>query len=360
MELVQVDSPSFEEGALALRLKDELEALGLQVENDQTGMNGVGNLFAVVPGAGRSLPVILICTHMDTVEPGKGIKPRIEEGVIRSDGATILGADNKSAIVAVLEVIRLLKMNRVTHGDIELLFTWGEERGHQGAKRFEVSRAQAKIGFVPDGEGPIGTIITRAPYYDSLRATFLGKAAHAGIAPERGINALLMASRAVTRINLGRIDSETTANLGSISGGVGRNIVPERVEVLGEARSLNPEKLESQVEMMRRVMEESAREMSGQFQIQVNREYDGYCIGQDQPPVRIAVAACQTIGLIPQIISSCGGSDANELNAKGIQTVVLGMGGHDFHSPQERVAISELVRLSELIATLVVESCRDI
>jgi tripeptide aminopeptidase len=356
--LVRIGSPSFEEAVFSLKLQNELEKLGLEVENDRTGKDGAGNLFAVLGGKEPSLPPILFCAHMDTVEPAKDIKPRIKVGEICSDGATVLGADNKSAIAAILEVLQLLQSSTLTHGDIEFLFTWGEERSHQGAKRFNASRCRARIGFVPDGEGPVGAIITRAPYYDSLHATFIGKASHAGMAPENGISAVVMASKAISLMDLGRIDNETTANLGLISGGSGVNVIPERVNVIGEARSLDSVKLEKQIEMMRLVMEKSAREMGGQVEVKVKREYEGYWIAEDEPPVRIALRALKSIGLEPRIVSSCGGSDANELNARGMQIIVLGMGGRHLHSAQEVIAISELVKLAELIGALVVESSK--
>jgi tripeptide aminopeptidase len=355
MDFVGIDSPSFGEAAFLVKLEKELSKLGLSVKNDKTGKDGVGNLYTMLPGKAPHLPPILICAHMDTVEPGKDIKPRIEGEVIKSDGTTILGADNKSAIAAILEVINQLKIGRIAHGDIEFLFTWGEERGHQGAKQFDASRIRSKIGFVPDGEGNIGTIITSAPYYNSLNVTFYGRASHAGISPERGINALVMASRVINRITLGRIDDETTANFGSITGGIARNVVPDKINMVGEIRSLNLSKLEEQVEVMKTVIEDTAREMGGEVQVEIKREFNGYKIKENELPVHIAITASTLIGLEPHVIKSCGGSDANELNAKGIKTIVLGMGGHDFHSNSESIAISELVSLTKFLAAIVVK-----
>ncbi len=358
VEFVQIDSPSFEEASFGLALEKELRELGLTVENDRTGPNGAGNLFSVLPGTNRNFLPILLCMHTDTVEPGRGIKPRNENGWIRSDGTTILGADNKSAIAATLEAIRWLQAQRPAHGDIEFLFTWAEERGHQGARAFDVSRLQARIGFVPDGGGPLGTIITQAPYYDSVHATFLGKAAHAGLAPEKGISAIVMASQAISRMPLGRIAEGTTANLGKISGGAGRNIVPEKVEIEGEARSLVLEQLEAQIHKMQGAMEEAARTSGGRVRVEVKREYDGFHVGDEESPVKIARRASHTIGLAPKIASTNGGSDGNDLNAKGIRTVVLGMGGRDYHSTQEAISVPDLVKLSEWIAAVVVEAGR--
>jgi tripeptide aminopeptidase len=358
MEFVQIDSPSFEEARFVSALAGELKNLGLAVENDRTGKNGAGNLFTVFPGTNRNLRSILLSMHTDTVEPGKGIKPRLEGNRIQSDGTTILGADNKASIAATLEVIRWLRSARPEHGDMELLFTWGEERGHRGAKAFDTSRLRSRIGFVPDGGGPLGTIITVAPYYESIRAAFIGRAAHAGIAPEKGISAIVMASKAILQMKLGRIDEETTANLGKISGGSGRNTVPERVEIEGEARSLVLEKLEEQVRHMRSAMEEAAQEAGGKVEIDTKREYDGFSIGREEAPIQIALAASKDVGLIPSITSTNGGSDGNEFNAKGIQTIVLGMGGQGYHSTQECITVEEMVKLAEWLGALVVEAGR--
>ena len=296
VDFVQIDSPSFEEVRFVSVLAEKLMNLGLAVENDRTGQNGAGNLLAVFPGTNRNLRPILLSMHTDTVEPGRGIQPRLENGQLRSGGPTILGADNKSAIAATLEVIRWLQSARPQHGDIELLFTWGEERGHRGAKAFNTSRLRSRIGFVPDGGGPLGTIITAAPYYDSIRAAFIGRAAHAGISPEKGISAIVMASQAVRRMKLGKVDRDTTANLGRISGGSGRNTVPERVEIEGEARSLGSEKLEAQIRHMRSAMEEAAQEAGGKVEIDTKREYDGFSIGQEEAPIQIALAASKDVG----------------------------------------------------------------
>jgi tripeptide aminopeptidase len=297
--------------------------------------------------------------HTDTVEPGRSIKPRLQGNRIQSDGTTILGADNKASVAATLEVIRCLQSSRPGQGDVELLFTWGEERGHLGAKAFDTTRLKSRMGFVPDGGGPLGTIIHRAPYYDSIRAAFIGKAAHAGISPEKGISAIVMASQAVSRMKLGRINEETTANLGKISGGSGRNTVPERVEIEGEARSLVLAQLEDQIRQIRAAMEDAGRQAGGRVEVEVKREYNGFSVGKEEAPVQIAMAASQAVGLDPVITSTNGGSDGNDLNEKGIQTIVLGMGGQGYHSTQESITVEELVKLAEWMGALIIEAGKD-
>lgn len=359
LQFVQIDSPSFDEAPFVRVLTQRLSELGLATINDETGQNGAGNLLAVLPATDSAMVPVLLSMHMDTVEPGRGIKPQVEAGIIKTDGTTVLGADNKAAIAAVLAAARYLKAARPSYGDVELLFTWGEERGLRGSLAFDSSRLRSRIGFSLDGEGPVGTIITRAPYHSSVRATFLGRASHAGLEPENGINALAAAARALSQMPLGRIDAETTANIGRMSGGTARNVVPDLVEIEGEARSLELEKLERQLGSMVEAMESAARETGAKVQVDIQRQYCGFHIGDDELPVHIAAAAAEAIGLTPSIKSSGGGSDANIFNAKGIQMVVLGIGGNGFHSTREHIAVADLVLLAEFIAMLVVEVGRQ-
>lgn len=359
LQFVQIDSPSLDEAEFVRVLTEQLNELGLAVTNDETGRNGAGNLLAVLPGTDDAAGPILLGMHMDTVEPGRSIKPQIEDGYIKSDGATVLGADNKAAIAAVLAAACYLKEARPLHSDVELLFTWGEERGLRGSLAFDSSRVRSRIGFSIDGGGPVGSIITQAPYHSSVRAVFTGKASHAGLEPENGINAMTAAARALTQMPLGRIDAETTANIGLISGGTARNVVPALVEIEGEARSLELAKLERQLSSMVDAMESAARDNRATVRIDIQRQYSGFHIDNGELPVRIAAGAAEALGLTPSIKGSGGGSDANNFNAKGIQTVVLGMGGEGFHSTQERIAVADLVLLAEFVVMLVIEAGRQ-
>ncbi|MHB1416205.1 MAG: M20/M25/M40 family metallo-hydrolase [Chloroflexota bacterium] len=359
LEFVRVDSPSLAEAPFAQVLMAELSALGLRLANDETGREGAGNILAVLPGNKKEAPPILLVAHMDTVEPGRGIQPQVEEGVIRSDGTTILGSDNKAAIAAALEAVRYLQEVRPAHGDVELLFTWGEERGLEGSRSFDCTSLRSRVGFVPDADGPIGTVVTRAPYHESVFATFHGRAAHAGVEPEKGISAIVTAGRAIARMPLGRIDAETTANIGRISGGMARNIVPETVDIEGEARSADKEKLERQVGLMREAMELAAEEMGARVQIDAKRNYDGFHVADDEWPVRVAVKAARALGLTPHITGTGGGTDANILNAHGIRTIALGIAGEALHSKQEHIAIADLVLLGEYLVSLVVEAANQ-
>lgn len=360
MDFVQIDSPTGEEGAFMRALAAELSGLGLSVSNDGSGANGVGNLLAVLSGTDPGAAPIFLAMHMDTVEPGRGIKPRIEDGVIKSDGTTILAADDKAAIAATLAAVRHLQAAKAPHGDVELLFTWGEERGLNGSRAFDTTRLRSRFGFIPDGTGPLGTIVTRAPYQQTLNATFLGRAAHAGVEPEKGISAIVAAAKAIASMPLGRIDPETTANVGRISGGTARNAVPERVQLEGEARSLDKAKLERQVAAMTAAMETGAREVGAQVEMNWYSQYEGYHFGDDEPSVRISVAAARAQGHPTVITSTGGGSDANNFAGKGLRAVVLATGGYNAHSTQEHISVPDLADLAAYIIALILESARQV
>ncbi len=339
-------------------LATALGELGLTATSDDSGRDGAGNLLAVLPGTDPGAAPILLSMHMDTVEPGRGIRPQLRDDIITSDGTTILGADNKSAVAASLEAVRYLQTARPPHGDVELLYTWGEERGLMGARAFDVSRLRSRLGFSPDGGGPVGTIINRAPYHNALVATFIGRAAHAGVEPEKGISAIVTAGKALARMPLGRIDAETTANVGRIAGGSARNAVPERVEIEGEARSLDFARLQRQTEAMCEAMETAAQEMGARVEYQVIRNYDGFHVPEDALPMQIAKAAVAAVGLTPSVGSTGGGSDANIFCGKGIPMVVFGMGAQDVHSTRERIAVADLAKMAELLVALVEQSGR--
>lgn len=358
LAFVQVDSPSYHEARFESLLCQELAALGLAVRNDGTGRDGAGNLLAVLPGTDPSLPTIVIGTHVDTVEPGRGIKPRIVDGYVVADGSTILGADNKSAVAGTLEAIRYLQATRPRHGDVEFLYTWGEELGLLGAAAFDASQLRSHFGFIADAS-QMAKVVTRGPYRSVLRATIIGKAAHAGGQADKGVNAIWAAAKAVAAMPLGQVDPETTANVGTIAGGDGINIVPERATLESEARSFDETKLERQLGVMRATLEAGAAAVGARVEYTCERRYDGYHLADNSPPVRIALAALAGIGIAAYTGSSAGGTDANHLTAKGIPCVVVGTGYEEIHSKRERIAVEDVVRTAQLIVGLVEESARQ-
>jgi len=345
MELVQVDSVSGKERRIADLLKKKLTALGLEVWEDTAGKTAkaeAGNVIARLPGTGEG-PVLLLSAHMDTVEPGCGIKPRVEDGVIRSSGDTVLGADDKAGIVAILEALRLVKENDIVHGGLEVAFTIWEEGGLFGAKNLDYSLISARICFVLDSDGQPGTIVTVAPSHDRIGATIRGRAAHAGINPEEGINAIQVAAHAIALMKIGRIDHETTSNIGIISGGKAVNIVPDSVTIQGEARSLCAEKRVLQTEQMRRAIEDAAEKFGARADIVTETLYPEFNLPKDSPPVKIAVEAARNMGLEPSLVKTGGGSDANIFNSKGIATAVIGIGMKKVHTTEEYITIADLL-----------------
>jgi len=345
MELVQVDSVSGKERRMADLLKKKLTALGLEVWEDTAGkaVNAeAGNVIARLPGTGEG-PVLLLSAHMDTVEPGCGIRPRVENGVVRSSGDTVLGADDKAGIAAILEALRLVKENDIVHGGLEVAFTIWEEGGLFGAKNLDYSLINARICFVLDSDGRPGTIVTVAPSHDRIGATIRGRAAHAGINPEEGINAIQVAAHAIAQMKVGRIDRETTSNIGIITGGKAVNIVPDSVTIQGEARSLRAEKRVAQTAHMCRAIEDAAERFGARADIVTETIYPEFNLPEESPPVRIAVEAARNLGLEPSLAETGGGSDANIFNSKGIATAVIGIGMKKVHTTEEYITIADLL-----------------
>lgn len=354
LSLVRIDSVSYEESAIAGRLTEDFRALGLEVLNDGTGRDGAGNLFVRLPGGRRDMPPLMLSAHMDTVEPGRGIVPRVVDGIVMTDGRTVLAADNKASIAMLLEAIRVLEEEKRPHRPIELVLTWGEERGHAGAVAFDVARLTARIGVTLDDAAPPGHITVAAPAYHSLHARFIGRAAHAGVAPEQGRSAIVAAAHAITRMRLGRVDAETTANVGLIRGGTARNAVPAAAELEGEARSLDNAKAAALAGELSRAIEHAAAEIGTSVELTVRQEYAAYRWGEAEPIVQEAIRAARAIGLTPALRASGGGSDANTFNEKGIRCVNLAIGMRDMHTVAESISVGDLERSCELALALMI------
>lgn len=346
LELVQIDSPTMHERKIADMLIKKLAGLKLQVSEDKAGQvlnTGTGNIIGRLTGNIEGVPKILFCAHMDTVEPGRGVRPVVKEGVVSTAGDTVLGGDDKAGIAAILEMLRVLWERNLPHGDIEVVFTVAEEGGLKGAKNLDYDVLKAEMGFVLDCSGSAGTIITRAPAQYRIVASIFGKAAHAGISPEEGVNSIVVASQAIAKMKLGRIDDETTANIGVIEGGKATNIIPELVNIEGEARSINPAKLEEQTEHMCRALEETAAENNARVRIEKEFLYPALNLTAKDPVVRVAMAAARTLMIDPVLVSTGGGSDANIFNGKGIPTANLGIGMCKVHTTEEYIKVQDLV-----------------
>jgi tripeptide aminopeptidase len=343
-DMVQIDSESGEEERFLSYLK-ELFTRELQAECVR---DSYGNLIARVPakGSDKTEP-ILLGAHADTVKPGKGIEPVIENGVIRSKGDTILGADDKAGIAEIFEAVRTAER----HPPVEIVITREEEIGLFGSKNLDTSLVDAKMGFIVDSD-VLDTVIIGGPTHISLDIEIVGKAAHAGMEPEKGISAIRVAAEAITRFPEGRIDAETTANVGTIHGGLIRNGVPDRVTIQAECRSLNDEKAQRQAERMRRAFEDTAAAAGAKANIDVILEYSAFQLSEDEPVVAIAKQAIAAVGLEPKAQVITGGTDALVLCGKGITSVVLGDGGRAEHTLEENIVIADMVKATAIIRTL--------
>ena len=358
LDLVKIDSASKDERLMADVLKAKLESFGFAVSEDDAAAKiggTAGNVIGILEGD-KDAPPLLFCAHMDRVHPGLGIKPQLKDGVITSDGTTILAADDVAGIVAILEAVRIIQEEKIPHGRLEVLFTVAEEGGLYGAKSVDATQFKAKAGFFMDAGGPVGTIVTAAPAQKGLKATIHGKAAHAGVAPEEGISAILVAAQAITQMKLGRIDPETTANIGVIHGGAATNIIPDKVELQGEARSLNNDKLDQQMDSMVAALNKACADYGITADIRVDHSYSAFGLTEDDYAVELAVKAAEAIGLQPSIESTGGGSDANIINGCGIPSVVLGMGYTGVHTTAEAISVEQLLAAAKYVLSIIAAS----
>ena len=356
MELVKIGSVSREERNLADFLVEKLEDLELEVRVDQAGekvKSNSGNIIARFRGNIKKATPIMFSAHMDTVVPGKNIKPICEGDKILSSGKTILGADDKAAIAALLEALHIIKENNISCGDIEIVFSVCEEIGLKGAKNLDIFSLNAQMGFVLDAGGQVGNIITAAPSQNSLQIIIYGKSAHAGSNPEEGINAIQVAGFALSRMKLGRIDEETTANIGIVSGGKATNIVPDKVTLQGEVRSRNEEKLEKYTEQLKKITEDTAQEFKAKADVKINREYSCYNLSPDDQVVKISMKAAKDMGLHTELCPSGGGSDANVFNQKGFPSVVLAIGMEKVHTVDEYILVKNLINTAEYVLSII-------
>lgn len=358
MELVQVDSETKHEAEIARVLKDKFGALGLQIEEDdssaRSGCEANNLMFTLQPTEDcAQAPVIYFTCHMDTVVPGKGIKPTLgEDGFIRSDGTTILGSDDKAGIAAMLELVRVLKEEGVSHGTIKFVITAGEESTLLGSRSMTPGWVKADFGYAIDSNGDVGGIAVAAPFQSKVYINFTGKTAHAGVNPEAGISAITVAAKAVARMRLGRIDKETTANFGTFCAVGETNIVTEKVQLIGEARSLVQDKLFKQLDTMKEACEAACHEMGASCDFRYELMYPGYKYDETAPHVKLAMEAIEGLGLKPHLFQSGGGSDANLFNGQGIPTVNLSVGYQEIHTTNEHIAVSEMVKIAQLVVDI--------
>lgn len=377
LKLVSIDSESYHERKMADFLKKELKSLGLHVEEDdaaeklaehyartagkgKTGeeaekIDPAGNLWTCLPG---NLPseeenrkkALLFSSHMDTVSPGNNKKAVIhEDGTITSNGSTVLGADDATGLAEILELIHILKEYNIPHPDIEILFTAAEEPYCQGSRLFDFQKLHARTAYVLDLSGPIGTAAYAAPSILSLYIRVRGKSAHAGFNPEDGIHAIQIASQAISRLSFGHVEADTTVNLGTISGGAGKNIVPEEVYLTGEIRSMSSEKAEYWLNQVTDAFHQAAEQAGGTAEITCEKEFDAYRDCPKEPVVQTFVKAAENLNLSVTLRETFGGSDNNHFNSHGIHGLVISNAMNHSHTTQECTQIDELEQTVRLL-----------
>jgi tripeptide aminopeptidase len=361
LELAALPSPPGEERAVADRVLDYLRTLGLEADEDDAGArvgSTMGNIYCRLEARGASGEPLFFCAHLDTVPPEGPIEPVVgEDGLVRNDAGTILGADDKSAVASMLEAAARLVQDGRPHAGVELLFTPKEEVGLLGAAAFDESRLQARVGYVYDHAGPIGEVILGAPHQQKLDVRFHGRAAHAGMYPEEGRSAIAAAARAVADLRLGRLDEETSANAGRIDGGTARNVVPEWCSLALEARSHDERKLADVIREMLDTVTFAASLEECEVETEVSRLSRGYRFRRDEPAVELAARSLERTGREPSFILSGGGADANVFNERGLSCVNLANGMTDIHTPDERIAVADLEAMVGVTLALVDEAC---
>lgn len=359
LELVQIDSVSREEREVAERVKQICEELGAEVFIDDAGDKvggNTGNVIARFPGTIPGAEPIMMSAHMDTVVPGRGVKPVVEGDIIRTDGTTVLGGDDKSGVSVIIETIRCLLEQNIPHAPIDAVFSICEEVGLLGAKHVDMSKVRAKYGIVFDSDDP-GFLFTKGPSANHFEFKIHGLESHAGVAPEQGISAIKIAAEGIAAMKLGRIDEETTANIGAIQGGEATNIITNLVTLRGEARSLDDSKLEAQTAHMIKCLEDAA----GRYEVtvegvttkarvesEVTREYYAMDVSDDSRVVRLVIEAATRMGLDVKTLASGGGCDANIFNKRGIECANLGTGMRAIHTVKEWLDVKDMYASAEM------------
>ncbi len=362
IKLVTIDSLSCQEGRIADYVARRLAAMGAQVETDRAGepISGqTGNIIARLPGNAEHRLPLMLNAHLDTVGPGQGIQPIFGQGKFFTNGQTILGADDKSGVAVILEALQVILENNIPHGEIGLVFTVAEEIGLLGAKHLDYSRINYPYCICYDHMN-VNNIVHRAPTANSIKFKVYGCEAHAGVCPERGINAIQIAAQSIAAMPLGRIDYETTGNIGVIQGGRATNIVPNFVEIKGEARSHNPAKLARQTEAMRTAFREAVTAAKAapdatlpRLEEEINSDYPLMNVNPDSPVISLVQQAADNLGRRMNLEVSGGGSDANIFNGHGIQAVILGTGIQNAHTTQEFILLQDMLDAAEMLVEII-------
>ena len=358
-ELVSIRCSTLDERAMGDLLTARLRDLGAaEIHEDDAGKKlggNTGNIVANFKGTVTGVPTVMLTAHMDCVEPCAGIKPVLKNGVIRSDGTTILGADDKAGVVAILETLRCLKEHDVPHGDLQIVFTVAEEGGVNGSRCLDTSLLHADLGYTLDTHGHAGVAAFKAPGKNQLEVRICGKAAHAGIDPDAGRNAITAAGKVLTAVPQGRIDEETTCNVGRIEGGTATNVVAEFCTLNFETRSRDKVKLDALTQRMIDAVNAAMEGTGCTAEIDLKKDYDPYELPADALPIQYLRRAAEKLGFPVVLEEEGGGSDANHFNAYGVPTTVLGVGMEDCHTKEESILERDLYDAAELTLAIVQE-----
>ncbi len=345
-EIVAIPCHTLQERPVFEALQAKLEAMGFEVNEDNAGEKlggNCGNLWAFLPATKSGATSVLFSAHMDGVEPCGGATVVQKDGYLYSDGTTILGGDDKAGIVAILEGVRMLLEAGEEHGDIQILFPIAEEGGVNGSRCMDTSLLKAEVAYALDSEGAPGEIVVGAPGQYKYKIKIHGKTAHGGIEPEKGINSIMIAAKALAAVErYGRIDEETTCNIGVISGGVATNVVPDLVTIEGDARSRNNEKLAAIRDEIVNTICQTAEKHGAKAEAEVEHKYSSFLIAEDSTVVKLAKRACEIYGFTPDVTQTGGGSDANFINAYGVPCVILGIGMQNVHTVEEFIKEDDL------------------
>lgn len=360
-ELVQIKCSTRQEREVGDLLTRRLKELGCTVTEDDAGEKlggNCGNLVANLKGNIPGAPTVMLAAHIDCVEPCANVKPQVTDGVITSDGTTILGADDKAGVTAILETLRVIKEQNLAHGDLQVVFTVAEEGGVNGSKNMDKSLLKADFGYALDSSGRPGKIIVKAPGQNKIHVKIHGKTAHAGLAPEQGVNAIVAAGKILAKVPQGRLDDETTCNVGTIKGGRATNIVPDLVEISMESRSRNQEKLDRLTQQICSVFEEEAKNNNVKVDVVVAKSYGPYVLDENSKVVAAAAAAAKKLGIEVELTGTGGGSDANFYNNYGVPCSVLGVGMQKAHTTEEFIIEEDLYTTAAWVLQIVKDAAQ--
>jgi tripeptide aminopeptidase len=359
-----IASPSFREGEISRYLVERFERLGMTVVMDDAGPkvgSESGNLIATLAANGKDCEPLLLSAHMDTVVPADGVQAVLKDGVFTSAGDTILGADDKAGLAEIIEALEVVREQNIPHGLIEVVITICEEKGLLGAKYLDYSKVVSKRGLALDTSGT-DRVINTAPAANKMRIVLTGRESHAGIAPENGVSAIVAAARGIAAMRLGRVDHETTANIGTIQGGQATNIIPRQVILEGEARSHDPVKLQAQTDHMIACLTDAARAcgttINGEtvavtIETEVLSDYPHMAVAEGAGILQLVEKAANRLDRTIELRNGGGGSDANIFNGHGIETVIIGTGMTDVHTIHESVRVADMVRVAELLVEVI-------